>query len=80
LKRPRIAILGPLRFWPKMLGDYCESETRRRSIDLPALRRELVDGLAKAGLPNAQIEIDLVDTLQRHKQTGKLKRFIPLKP
>jgi hypothetical protein len=32
----------------------------------------------KAGLPNAEIEIDLVNQLERHKETGKLKRFIPL--
>ncbi len=49
-------------------------------IDVLSLRRELVDGLAKAGLPNAQIDIALVDSLNRHKETGKLKRFIPLPP
>ncbi len=48
-------------------------------IDVPALKRELVDALAKAGLPNAEIEIALVDALERHKETGKLRRFIPLK-
>ena len=47
-------------------------------IDVAALRQELVDGLAKSGLPNAQIEIDFVDSLKRHKETGKLKRFIPM--
>ncbi len=47
-------------------------------IDVAALRREIVAELAKSGLPNAQIEIDLVDSLERHKETGKLKRFIPL--
>ena len=31
-------------------------------------------------LANAEIEIDLVDTLERHRETGKLRRFIPLKP
>ena len=47
-------------------------------IDIAALRRELVDGLAKSGLSHARIEIDLLDRLERHKETGKLKRFIPL--
>jgi phenylacetate-coenzyme A ligase PaaK-like adenylate-forming protein len=47
-------------------------------IDTEALKRELVDALAGAGLANAEIEIDLVDTLERHKETGKLRRFIPL--
>jgi phenylacetate-coenzyme A ligase PaaK-like adenylate-forming protein len=48
------------------------------SIDVDALKRQLLDALAQAGLPNAEIEIDLVDTLERHKETGKLRRFIPL--
>jgi phenylacetate-coenzyme A ligase PaaK-like adenylate-forming protein len=49
------------------------------ALDTEALRRQLVDALAKAGLPNADIEIDLVEALERHKETGKLRRFIPLK-
>ncbi|MGC1181209.1 MAG: hypothetical protein WA884_19870 [Methyloceanibacter sp.] len=48
-------------------------------LDLPALKQELIAGLAKAGLEHAEIEIELVDTLERHKETGKLRRFIPLK-
>jgi phenylacetate-CoA ligase len=47
-------------------------------IDTAALKGELTERLAKAGLANADIEIDLVDTLERHKETGKLRRFIPL--
>jgi hypothetical protein len=43
-----------------------------------ALRNELTEGLAKAGLARAEIESNLVDTLERHKETGKLRRFIPL--
>ena len=47
-------------------------------IDVAALKQELVAALAKAGLADAEIEIDIVDTLERHKETGKLRRFIPL--
>jgi phenylacetate-coenzyme A ligase PaaK-like adenylate-forming protein len=47
-------------------------------IDVSALKQELIAALAKAGLANAAIEIDLVDALERHKETGKLRRFIPL--
>jgi phenylacetate-CoA ligase len=47
-------------------------------VDVAELRQELVDALAKAGLPKAEIEINLVDSLERHKETGKLRRFIPL--
>jgi phenylacetate-coenzyme A ligase PaaK-like adenylate-forming protein len=49
-------------------------------IDIATLRREIVDGLAASGLRGAQIEINLVPSLERHKETGMLKRFIPLKP
>lgn len=49
-------------------------------VDVGALRADLVAALATAGLPDADITIDLVDTLQRHKETGKLKRFVPLTP
>jgi phenylacetate-coenzyme A ligase PaaK-like adenylate-forming protein len=47
-------------------------------IDVPALEQELIAALAKAGLANAEIEIEIVGALERHKETGKLKRFIPL--
>jgi phenylacetate-CoA ligase len=50
-----------------------------RPIDVAALRQGLVDGLAKSGLLDAQIDIDLVGSLKRHEETGKLKRFIPMK-
>jgi phenylacetate-coenzyme A ligase PaaK-like adenylate-forming protein len=49
------------------------------AIDVAPLRQELVNALAKSGLADAQIEINLVDSLERHKETGKLKRFIPMK-
>jgi phenylacetate-coenzyme A ligase PaaK-like adenylate-forming protein len=48
-------------------------------IDMATLRQQIVDGLAASGLHDAQIEINLVDSLERHKETGKLKRFIPMK-
>jgi phenylacetate-CoA ligase len=48
------------------------------AVDVLALKQQLVEALANAGLPNAEIEIDLVGALERHKETGKLRRFIPL--
>ena len=47
-------------------------------LDVDALKQALVEALAKAGLANAEIEIDLVSTLERQKETGKLRRFIQL--
>ena len=49
------------------------------TIDIAAVRQEIVSGLAKSGLHNANVEINVVDSLERHKETAKLKRFIPLK-
>lgn len=48
-------------------------------LDIAALRQDLIAALAKAGLANAEIDIQCVDELERHKETGKLRRFIPLK-
>ena len=47
-------------------------------VDVPSLKAALSADLAKAGLPGADIEIELVDKLERHKETGKLRRFVPL--
>jgi len=47
-------------------------------IDLAGLKQEVVAALAKAGLADAEIEIKIVSALERHKETGKLRRFIPL--
>jgi hypothetical protein len=47
-------------------------------IDIATLRQQIVAGLAASGLRDSEIEINRVDSLERHKETGKLKRFIPL--
>ena len=48
-------------------------------IDTAALKQDLIAALAKAGLANAEIDIQCVDELERHKETGKLRRFVPLR-
>lgn len=50
-----------------------------RPIDVASLRQQVADALASAGLPELQIEINLVNSLERHNETGKLRWFIPLK-
>jgi phenylacetate-coenzyme A ligase PaaK-like adenylate-forming protein len=47
-------------------------------IDCSALAAELTAGLRRVGLPDPRVEIAVVDRLERHAQSGKLKRFIPL--
>ena len=41
-------------------------------------RLSLVDALRRHGLSDPEVAIRIVDRLQRHEATGKLKRFIPL--
>ncbi|HEV8623389.1 MAG TPA: phenylacetate--CoA ligase family protein [Acidimicrobiia bacterium] len=48
-------------------------------VDLDALRAELVGKLSAVGLRAAEVTVTPVDHLAR-QDTGKLKRFIPLKP
>ena len=48
-------------------------------VDLAGLRAEIVTKLATVGLADADVTITPVDHLAR-QDTGKLKRFIPLKP
>jgi phenylacetate-CoA ligase len=48
------------------------------SPDLAALTSSLASALRKHGLPDPGVAIRVVDRLQRHESTGKLKRFIPL--
>ena len=48
-------------------------------VDLGILRAELVGKLATVGLADAEVTLTPVDRLDR-QDTGKLKRFIPLKP
>jgi phenylacetate-coenzyme A ligase PaaK-like adenylate-forming protein len=48
------------------------------SPDLAALTSSLAGALHKHGLPDPGVVIRVVDRLQRHESTGKLKRFIPL--
>ena len=49
-------------------------------IDLEALARRLEEDLREAGLRNANVIVTRVDHLERHAQSGKLRRFVPLHP
>ncbi len=43
-----------------------------------ALASALAAALRRHGLSDPEVEIRVVDRLQRHESTGKLKRFVPL--
>ncbi|MEM8853056.1 MAG: phenylacetate--CoA ligase family protein [Pseudomonadota bacterium] len=51
----------------------------RGAVDLDRLTADLVADVSAAGLANPRITLSTVDALKRHAETGKLKRFIPLK-
>ena len=51
----------------------------RDEVDVERLQADIVEALQNRGLNDPQITIRLVDTLEHHKETGKMKRFIPLR-
>jgi phenylacetate-coenzyme A ligase PaaK-like adenylate-forming protein len=48
------------------------------SLDADDLRQRLTKALSDAGLTDAQVTLDTVATLQRHRETGKVQRFVPI--
>ena len=49
-------------------------------VDEHALARKLEAALATAGLQAPSVSVTIVDALERHRGTGKLRRFVPLAP
>jgi phenylacetate-CoA ligase len=47
------------------------------AIDREALSATIADELRHLGLADPEVHIDTVDSLERHAQSGKLRRFIP---
>jgi phenylacetate-coenzyme A ligase PaaK-like adenylate-forming protein len=45
-------------------------------VDRERLRRELRSALSAAGLPDAEVTVHAVQALERHAETGKLRRFV----
>lgn len=50
----------------------------RDKVDLDRLRADIEDALQSRGLDNPKVTIRVVEQLEHHKETGKMKRFIPL--
>ncbi len=48
------------------------------TLDVDQLRGRLTDALDDAGLPDARVTLRAVGALQRHHETGKVQRFVPL--
>jgi phenylacetate-coenzyme A ligase PaaK-like adenylate-forming protein len=48
------------------------------TLDVDHLRGRLTDALDDAGLPDARVTLQAVGALQRHHETGKVQRFVPL--
>jgi phenylacetate-coenzyme A ligase PaaK-like adenylate-forming protein len=51
----------------------------RGDVDVGQLQTDIVGALESRGLADPDVSISLVDELERHKETGKMKRFIPLR-
>lgn len=49
----------------------------RHPLDLSALRDRLTGALEQAGLAEPEVAVRLVESLDRHPETGKLRRFVP---
>jgi phenylacetate-coenzyme A ligase PaaK-like adenylate-forming protein len=67
--------------------DYQVRQTRRgidvaalavSSLDVDRLSTRLAHALEHAGLTDPQVTVRAVATLERHHETGKLRRFLPL--
>ena len=48
------------------------------ALDVAGLRDRLTCALEQAGLADPLVTVRLVDSLERHHETGKLRRFLPL--
>lgn len=53
--------------------------TSYASPDISKIQIAVTTGLKKIGLSDPQVDIELVDKLKRHPDTGKLKRFVSIK-
>jgi phenylacetate-coenzyme A ligase PaaK-like adenylate-forming protein len=47
------------------------------SVDLPALKAEIEDDLARLGMADPEVLVTIVDEIGRQALSGKLKRFVP---
>jgi phenylacetate-coenzyme A ligase PaaK-like adenylate-forming protein len=48
------------------------------ALDIHVVERELVDALSRAGLLRPDVQIERAGSIERHAQSQKLKRFVPL--
>jgi phenylacetate-coenzyme A ligase PaaK-like adenylate-forming protein len=69
------------------VGEYQVRQTARgikvavvadRPVDEPGLAAALCESLRGAGLPGPEVAVRRVDSIARHPETGKAKRFVPL--
>jgi phenylacetate-CoA ligase len=47
--------------------------------EVEQILNKIKENLRKQGLKNPHVTVDIVNSLPRHPETGKVKRFIPLK-
>ncbi|MBA2282334.1 MAG: phenylacetate--CoA ligase family protein [Acidimicrobiia bacterium] len=47
-------------------------------VEVDLVTKELFEGLRQAGIPDPDVAVEVVASLERHASTGKLRRFVPL--
>lgn len=52
--------------------------TTGASVEVDDLAERISRALADAGLDPARVDVEVVDALHRHPETGKVRRFVPL--
>jgi phenylacetate-coenzyme A ligase PaaK-like adenylate-forming protein len=55
------------------------SIVRDGDVDADALAAKVAGALRKAGVPDPAVTLETVDAIPRHAETGKAKRFVPLR-
>lgn len=72
----------------KDIGEYQVKQTKKgadiilvagREFDAEHIKIKLLEAMKNAGVEAAEISISIVDKLNRYLETGKLKRFVPLR-
>ena len=49
-----------------------------KPIQLDETQQEIISGLSLLGLSDPEVVVNEVDYIERHRETGKLRRFVPL--
>ena len=76
---PLVATAAVLDYQVRQTRSGIEVDTLADGVlDVADLRTRLTSALATAGLRHPEVDVRVVDDLERNAATGKLRRFLPL--